>query len=102
MGNGSHLGTRGQVETETDDRLHREECSQRGVVSFGFDLTPLGAPYFPAERRLVVVCDAFHVRRSARSASGEFVGADAPSWSWELTAWQALQTRTSPGWNVSQ
>ena len=28
------------IETESDDMLHRAECSYRGVVTFGFDLTP--------------------------------------------------------------
>src|SRR5258708_415802 len=27
---------RGQVETESDDRSHRADCSYRGVITFGF------------------------------------------------------------------
>jgi hypothetical protein len=35
--------------------------------------------HFPAARRRGVACDAFQARNSDRSASGEFVGAGAPS-----------------------
>ncbi len=64
---------RGQVETETDDRVSRSECLYRGVVSFGFDLTPSANTNFSARWKRI---KCLRVDRDLKSSSPMHVHQD--------------------------